>query len=81
MAVLVGDVAFSVDLSWVVDAVFTVVLTLVAANVYGVVDASVIVAVVIANVNGVVDASVVVIVVIPVVGGRDVVSVFETISP
>lgn len=33
------------------------------------------------NVDGVVDASVVVIVVIPVVGGRDVVSVFETISP
>lgn len=51
-------------------------LTLVAGNVDGVV-----VAVVIANVNGVVDASVVVIVVIPVVGGRDVVSVFETISP
>lgn len=56
-------------------------LTLVAGNVDGVVDASVVVAVVIANVNGVVDASVVVIVVIPVVGGRDVVSVFETISP
>lgn len=56
LAVLEGTVVFSVDLSWVVGAVSTVVFMLVVVNVDSVVYASIFVASVIA-VDDVVDAS------------------------
>lgn len=59
LAVLEGTVIFSVDLSWVVDAVSTVVFMLVVVIVDSVVYASVVVTIVIA-VDDMVDASVVV---------------------
>lgn len=73
-------VVFSVDLSWVIDVVSTVVFMLVVVNVdsivYAVEDGIVI------AVDGVVDAAVVdVSVVVIVVVDGDVVSVFGTISP
>lgn len=80
LVVLEGTVVFSVDLSWVVGAVSTVVFMLVVVNVdsivYAVEDGIVI------AVDGVVDAAVVdVSVVVIVVVDGDVVSVFGTISP
>lgn len=79
MEVLEGAVVFSVDWSWVVDAVSTVVFMLVIVNVdsvvYDVVDEVVI------AVDGVVDAVVVFTAIITVEVGGDVVSVFGIILP
>lgn len=79
MAVLAGAVVFSVDLSWVVGAVSTVVFMLVVVNVDSA--ASAVVDDIVIAVDGVVDAAEALTAVIAAVVGGDVVRAFGTILP